>query len=97
MSEIAKLRDELAQLDLLIQTHSQILDHMLRQRYGNQASRALTYPTSLIDMGCADENLRMLYVTSAKVGELCWQREIKKEILRMVEEAATPSLQAPTM
>jgi hypothetical protein len=97
MSEIARLRDELAQLDLLIQTHSQILDHMLRQRYGIQASRALTYPTSLIDMRCADENLRMLYVTSAKVGELCWQREIKREILRMVEEAATATLQTPTM
>ncbi len=94
MSDIAELREELAQLDLLIQTHSQILEQMLRQRYGIEASRVLMHPNSLIEMRSADESLRMLYGTSDKLSELRWQREIKKEILRMVEEAATSSPQA---
>jgi hypothetical protein len=97
MSDIAKLRRDLAQLDLLIQTHSQILEQMLRQRSGLQTDGALTYPTSLIEMRTADEGLRMLYSASAKLRELCWQREIKKEILRMTEGEATSSPHALAM
>ncbi len=94
MSYIAELREELAQLDLLIQTRSQILEQMLRQRYGIEAGRASLYPDSLTEMRSADESLQMLYGTSAKLSELRWQREIKKEILRIVEEATTSSPEA---
>ena len=94
MSKIIKLREELAQLDLLIQTHSQLLEHMMLERYGGQAGSASRYPTSINEMWGADESLRMLYAASARLGELCWQQEIKKEILRMVEEATSPSPRA---
>jgi hypothetical protein len=85
MNKVVKLREELAQLDLLIQTHSQILEQMLCQRYCAQAGRVLRYPASLAEMRSAAESLRILYAASAKLRELCWQREIKQEILRMVE------------
>jgi hypothetical protein len=91
MSEIGKLKEEIATLDLLIEAHSQLLEQVLQRNYGMCAEQTLRYPTSLSEMRAADENLQTLYAASSKVSELCWQREIKKEILRLLNNATASS------
>jgi hypothetical protein len=90
MTKPAILRKELATLDQLIETHSQVLEQMLWQRYGPHEDRTLRYPKSLSEMQEADDSLRSLYEASLEVNELCWQKEIKEELLRALEVASPP-------
>jgi hypothetical protein len=94
MTDTGKLREELGSLDSLIQAQSRILDRLLRQPHGSWFDARLRYPTSLKQMRESDEAQQSLHQASIRLNELRWQREIKREILRLLEQANEPSANA---
>ncbi|MEN3334328.1 MAG: hypothetical protein V7641_3693 [Blastocatellia bacterium] len=85
MTDIRKLREELGSLDRLIEVHTRVLDHLLRQFDSSLPGARLQYPASLKQMQESDAAQRALHQASSRLNELCWQREIKREILRLLE------------
>jgi len=94
MTDIGKLREELGSLDSLIQAQSRLLDHLLRQQPGSLSDARRRYPVSLKQMQDGDQTQQALHQASSRLNELCWQREIKREILRLLEQANTRTVKA---
>lgn len=94
MTDIENLREELGSLDRLIQAQSRVLDRLLRHQHGSLSDTRRRYPASLKQMQDGDQAQRALHQASSRLNELCWQREIKREILRLLEQANTPSAKA---
>ena|SRR5437764_4840171 len=94
MNDIEKLRKELGSLDSLIEAQSRVFDRLLWQQPRSLSDARQRYPISIKQMQEADAAQRALYHASSRLNELCWQREIKREILRLLEQADTCSAKA---
>jgi hypothetical protein len=94
MTNMGRLQGELAALDSLIEAQSQMLDRLLWQQRGSRPEAMLRYPASLKQMQEADSAQQTVHQASSRLNELLWQREIKREILRLLERANTHSAEA---
>jgi hypothetical protein len=94
MTDIGKLQEESGSLDRLIQAQLRVLDCLLLQPDGSLPDARLRYSTSLKQMPDADAAQRALHQATSRLNDLYWQREIKREILRLLKQANTHSAKA---
>jgi hypothetical protein len=97
MTDIGKLREESGSLDRVIQAQSRALARMLQEQGGSRPDARRRYPASAKQMQKADAAQRALHRASSRLNELCWQREIKREILCLLEQANTYSARASSI